>query len=251
MARTFRFVVSLLHTGYEYVAMLLGLGALAFVSLWGLPVALLLLCAPIGLRVRLGRQLISRSLAGYLQLLRLLCAVRLDDAALKTLRTHKSLIVIANHPSLLDAVILLANLPDTACVMKASLQSNLFFGPMARLSGYISNQDPKQLIHSACDALQSGSHVLIFPESTRTVTPPVNPFGQTCALIAARSGMPVQTVFIEFSTNYLGKTWPLFRKPTLPLRINVRLGQQFDASKDRFGLTETLESYYREHLTHK
>ncbi len=248
MARFFNIIARLFSSFYEYLAMLLGLGCLAFLCLLGLPFALLMLCLPAKIRIPLGRRFISWTLASYLWFLKIFCFVRINACALDSLNAQRPLIVIANHPSLLDAVVLLSRLPHATCVMKASLRSNLLFGPMARLSGYISNDDPLQLMRQACDELNRGSLVVIFPEGTRTLIAPVNNFSHTSAFISARSGVPIQSLFIEFSTQYLGKYWPIWRKPTLPLCINLRLGLKFTADKDRIAMTERLESYYRENL---
>ena len=237
-----------LRSGYEYVAMALGLGALAFVCLWGLPFALFFLILPRKWRLPLGRKTIATSFTAYLWFLRVFCLVRLDCSALDKLQLDRSLIVVANHPSLLDAVILLSRLPRATCVMKATLKDHPLFGPVARFSGYISNEDPLNLIRQACNELAEGGHLLIFPEGTRTLEFPVNTFGQTAAMIAQRSGVPIQTLLISFSTPYLGKKWPLYRKPRLPLRISVKLGQRFEAVTDREMLTQKLETYYRQHL---
>jgi 1-acyl-sn-glycerol-3-phosphate acyltransferase len=240
----------LLHAGFEYASMVLGLGALAFICLLGLPIALILMCLPRPARLLLGRRLISTGLAVYLGFLRLACGVRLDASGLDSLRGERSLIIVANHPSLLDAVILVSRLPRAACVMKGSLRRNLLFGPMARLSGYIGNEDPMAMIRHACQELADGAHLVIFPEGTRTEVHPLNPFSEAAAFIASRSGVAVQTVLLEFSTPYLGKGWPLFKKPTLPLHIRVRLGRQFAPEGDRSALTERIESYYRSHWMH-
>jgi 1-acyl-sn-glycerol-3-phosphate acyltransferase len=248
MAQTTRKFTDIALVGYEYFAMVFGLSSLAILCLGGLPFAIVLACLPAKIRIPTGRRLISWVLTLYLWLLKVFCWVRIDSSALKSVRTDRPLIVVANHPSLLDAVILLSHLPHATCVMKASLRGNLLFGPMARLSGYISNENPMKLIKDACDELAAGAHVVIFPEGTRTQTFPVNTFSQTTALIASRSGLPIQTLFLKFNSNYLGKSWPLTRKPTLPLCIKVALGVKFDAVKDRLALTERLESYYRAHL---
>ncbi len=239
---------SIFYRCYAYVAMVLGLGALAQIGLLGLPIALVLMCLPRRVRVPLGRRLIRFSLALYLLFLRLFCCVRLDASALQAIRGDRPLIVVANHPSLLDATILLAGLPHAVCVMKGSLRRNLLFGPMARLSGYVSNDEPMNMIRQACDELADGAHLIIFPEGTRTTSFPLNPFSEAAAFIAARSGVAIQTLFIEFSSPYLGKAWPLFREPVLPLRISVALGQKFGPESDRAALTERLECYFRTHL---
>lgn len=248
MRRAFRALADFLYSAYAYLAMLLGLDALALIGLLGLPFALVLMCLPASIRVPLGRKLISSSFRAYLVFLKFFCSVRIDASAIAALRHDRPLIVVANHPSLLDAVILLAGLPYTVCVMKGSLGRSLLFGPMSRLSGYISDDDPMELIRQACDELAAGSQILIFPEGTRTRQFPVNPFGGATAFIAARSGVAVQTLLIDFSSPYLGKTWPLLKKPPLPLRISVRLGLRFEPEQGRLALTERLESYYRSQL---
>jgi 1-acyl-sn-glycerol-3-phosphate acyltransferase len=230
---------------YAYPAMVLGLGALLHICVLGLPVALVLLCLPRSIRVPLGRRLISFGLSVYLLFLRAFCGVRLDAAALSALRADRPLIIVANHPSLLDAVILLASLPKAACVMKGSLRRNWLFGPMARLSGYVGNEEPMSMIRQACDELARGAHLLIFPEGTRTTSFPVNAFSQATAFIAARSQVHVQTVLLDFSQPYLGKAWPIFKKPPLPLRISVRIGQKFAPEMGKSAMTERLESYFR------
>lgn len=46
--------------------------------------------------------------------------------------------------------------------------------------------------------------------------------------MAQRSGLPLQEMFIEMSSPYLGKHWPLFKPPVLPLHIRIVPGQQLD-----------------------
>jgi len=230
---------------YEYLAMGSGLTALALLGIVSLPLALALLVLPGPVRIPLGRRLIAGTLALYLGFLRVFCSVRIDASGLRALQTSRPLILVANHPSLLDAVILLSMLPNAACVMKGSLKRNLFVGPMTRLSGYMDNRDPMLLVRRACEELDGGAQVVLFPEGTRTRCAPIGPFGEAAALISARSGVPVQALVITFDKPYLGKGWSLFKKPSLPLRITVRRGEQFAAPSDRLALTGKLESYYR------
>jgi 1-acyl-sn-glycerol-3-phosphate acyltransferase len=240
-----RFITDFLHTLYEYVAMFVGLSFLGFICSLGLPIALVLIWFPVNWHVSVTRRLIALGFTIYLWFLRLFCSVRIDCSALDALRQESGLIIVANHPSLLDAVILLSKLPNAACVMKASLRKNPLFGVMARLSGYISNEDSMRLIKQSCSELKKGSHLVLFPEGTRSDTFQVNPFGQVAAVIASRSGVPIQTVFIRFSSPYLGKSGSLFQKPTLPLQIKVSIGSKFAPAAGVSELTERLESQYR------
>jgi 1-acyl-sn-glycerol-3-phosphate acyltransferase len=240
-----RFITGCLHTVYEYVAMFAGLGFLGLICSLGLPMALVLIWFPVKWRVSATRSLIALGFTIYLWFLRLFCSVRIDCSALDALRQESGLIIVANHPSLLDAVILLSKLPNATCVMKASLRGNPLFGVMARLSGYISNEDPMKLVRQSCVELKNGAQLVLFPEGTRSDTLQVNPFGQVAAVIASRSGAPIQTVFIRFSSSYLGKFGSLFQKPTLPLSIKVSMGSKFAPIESIPELTERLESQYR------
>jgi 1-acyl-sn-glycerol-3-phosphate acyltransferase len=89
---------------------------------------------------------------------------------------------------------------------------------------------------------------VIFPEGTRTVNFPVDPCTPSTGLIAKRSGVPVQTLLIEFSTPYLGKAWPLFRPPPLPLSCRIRLGRRFAPPVDVAAFTGELDAYFRAQL---
>lgn len=235
-----------LFVAYEYVAMAAGLGGLALVCLAWLPFALVL--HPLLPRRRgqaLGRLVIMLGFRGYLAFLSLFCACRFDLSALDSLRRAGPLVVVANHPSLLDAVMLLSRLPNAVCVMKAALMDNILLGAAARLARYIRNDAPLEMILLAREELRHGAQLVIFPEGSRTTHFPVDAFTGSAALIASRSAMPVQTVFIDFNSPYLGKAWPLFRKPELPLRFAARLGRRFDPPADVAAFTRELEDYFR------
>ena len=64
----------------------------------------------------------------------------------------------------------------------------------------------------------------------------MGPCSATAGLIAARAGVPVQTLVIEMSTPYLGKHWPLFRPPSLPLAVRVRYEFFGDCAFERIGV---------------
>lgn len=234
---------------YEAVAMVIGLGSLALLCLGWAPVALTLtLTVPRPLGRFIGRRMIAGGFRFYLWLLEKLCACRFDLTALDQLRQQQPLIVAANHPSLLDAVMILSCLPNAVCVMKAALMDNVLFGAAARLACYIRNDAPLEMMLHARAALLAGGHLVIFPEGTRTVAPLLNPCSLSTALISKHSGVPIQTLLIEFSSPYLGKRWPLFRRPVLPLSCRIRLGQRFAPPEDAAAFTRELETYFRHAL---
>ena len=234
-----------LWAAYETFAMLVGLGSLAAICLLWLPFAMLLHpLLPRRIGQPLGRAVISAGFRAYLGLLTLLCASRFDLSELDRLRDEGPLIVAANHPSLLDAVMIVSRLPNAVCVMKASLLDNILFGAAARLAGYIRNDAPLEMILKAREELWQGAQLVIFPEGTRTTHFPIDACQPAVGLIAKRADVPVQTLLIEFSTPYLGKAWPLFRPPVLPLDCRIRLGRRFAPPNDFALFAAELEAYF-------
>jgi 1-acyl-sn-glycerol-3-phosphate acyltransferase len=218
---------------------LLGLCGLAW-SMLALPLRALL---PEHRARPLGRRVIARGLRFYLGALQASGAFRFELSALDALRGAGPLILAPNHPSLLDAVMLLSRAPHAACVLKASLLDSVIFGAGARLAGYIGNDSPMDMVRRSVADLRRGGQLLLFPEGTRTTRAPLNPFRGAISLIARQAGVPVQTVFIEADSPFLGKGWPLLRRPALPVRYRVRLGRRFDPPRDLHAFMRELEQY--------
>jgi 1-acyl-sn-glycerol-3-phosphate acyltransferase len=175
--------------------------------------------------------------------------MRIDADALDALRGETGgLILAANHPTMLDAMLVVARLPRSVCVMRADLMRNVFLGPGARLARYIGNDSGRSMVRESVAALREGHLVVLFPEGTRTSTPPVNAFKPGIALIAKLAQVPIQTVLIRSESPYLRKGWPLLRAPPQLVRISVRLGRRFQASGDRRGTLRQIEDYFADEL---
>lgn len=230
---------------YEYAALCFGLAFLACLCLaWSLLAVTLCRFLPKRRGRGLGRWVIMTGFRLYLAVLGWIGACRFDLAALDALRGEAALVIAPNHPGLLDAVMILSRLSDVSCILKASLMDHLLFGAGARLARYIRNDMGHEMIKRAISELAGGSHLLLFPEGTRTTRPPVNAFKGSTGLIAHHARVPVQTVFIEADSAFLGKHWPLFRRPDLPLTYRVRLGRRFDPPEDIRAFTRELEAYF-------
>ncbi|MEK6664785.1 MAG: lysophospholipid acyltransferase family protein [Pseudomonadota bacterium] len=234
---------------YDYLVLYLGLVWLGVVCLAWTPLALIaypLLPKPWG--QALGRYVIMAGFRLYLASLSLSRRCSFDLEALDTLRDEASLIIAPNHPCLLDAVMVISRLPNVACVLKADLMNNLFLGAGARLARYIRNDPVRRMVQIAAEDVAGGSHLLLFPEGTRTINDPVNPLKGSIALIAHHAGVPVQTVLIETDSKYLSKGWSLFRKPPMPIHYRLRLGRRFDPPQHTHDFMAELEHYFAHEL---
>ncbi|MFO1272175.1 MAG: lysophospholipid acyltransferase family protein [Rubrivivax sp.] len=225
----------------QAMLVVLGLGSM----LWNGVALVLYPLLPRATGLRVGRAAIARGYALYWWFADLTGMLHLRATALDALAGEPGLIVVANHPSMLDALMLVAHLPRSACVMKASLVRNPFLGPGARLARYIRNDTPAGLVRLAVDDLRAGGQLVLFPEGTRTTNWPLEPFRPGFTLIAKLAGAPIQTVFIDTDSPYLGKGWPLFRLPPLPIEFSVRLGRRFEPTDDPVALLAEIESYFR------
>lgn len=242
-------VLALLLEIYDYLVLYLGLVWLGFLSLvWTLIASVLYPLLPERYGIYLGRYVIMISFRAYLASLSLSQRCSFDLSELDVLRGEPSLILAPNHPSLLDAVMVISRLPNVACVMKADLMNNIFLGAGARLARYIRNEPIRHMVMQATEDFKTGSHLLLFPEGTRTVHQPINPLKGSIALIAQQSRVPVQTLIIETNSPYLSKGWSLFRKPDMPVRYKVKLGKRFAPPQNTHQLMADLESYFNQVL---
>ncbi|MEO8135690.1 MAG: lysophospholipid acyltransferase family protein [Betaproteobacteria bacterium] len=234
-----------LHHAYEYLALWFGLGMLGFLCLLWSPFSWFLYhLQPQSAGGRVGRYVNMASFRFYLWTLSACGAFRFDIRSLDALRGEGPVIIAPNHPSLLDALLVISRLPNVVCIMKGGLMNNVFLRSGARLARYIDNDSLLDMIRKSVDALHQGNHLLLFPEGTRTVREPVNRCTAAVGLIAHRAKMPVQTVFIESDSKYLCKGWPLFKRPSMPITFRVRLGKRYDPPQDVRAFTGELEQYF-------
>ncbi len=174
--------------------------------------------------------------------------VQIDDE--EKLRNLRGTIIAPNHPSELDAIYLLSFMPNAICVMRASLMQRSYLGGAARMAGYITNDQGPTLVREGIEKVREGENLLIFPEGTRTRAQAVNPFKHGFALIATKTGAPIQTVFIEQEGRYLSKEFPLFSPARLPVKVRITLGEVFTPQEGESApaLAGRMEEYFRNNL---
>lgn len=215
---------------------------------WNLVCVLLYPLLPRAQGTVIGRAAISSVYRGFWACAGWLGLMRVDYQALDALSHDQGLIIAANHPSMLDALLIIARVPRGICIMRASLMRNPFLGAGARMARYIRNDPPRGMVRSAIDNLRAGGQLVLFPEGTRTLQPPINPFRPGITLMAHMAQVPIQTVIIESDTPYLGKGWPIWRTPQFPMVFRLRLGERFAPEADHMGLLKRLEHYFAEEL---
>jgi len=197
-------------TGFSFA--LFGLGGCL------LAVALVLLVYPMPLKretkQRWTRNSISRACWLYVRIMRSLGILDFSFENAAQLRQSGQM-VIANHPSLLDVVFLLSQMPDANCIVKSALWKNPFTGGPVRLAGYIPNNN-EELIENAAASLSEGQSLIIFPEGTRTRPGEAMKFKRGFANIALLAKCPVTPVIINCSPPTLQKYEKWYHIPDKP-----------------------------------
>lgn len=196
----------------------------------------------------------------YLVMLRGLGLIGLDVVGGQRLAVGQGKIIVANHPTLLDVVFLMALTPRVRCIVKHELWDNRYLKGVVRAAGYIRNDLAPEATIAACrEALDQGNNLIIFPEGTRSVIGAPLHFQRGVANIALLTGAPIQRVLISCDTPTLAKGEPWYRVPSR--RPNFRLEiadtmdiQRFMAYPHRgLGarrLIKELQEFYDRRLTH-
>jgi len=134
------------------------------------------------------------------------------------------LLVIANHPSLIDVLLITATLPNLCCVLKGALHYNPLFTLLIRNLDYLPNSDPELMLEEAQARLLNGEQLLIFPEGTRSEPNKPLEFRLGAAELAVRSSAAVLPITIHSNSRYLSKGYPWYRWPRDRLRYQLELG---------------------------
>jgi 1-acyl-sn-glycerol-3-phosphate acyltransferase len=165
-------------------------------------------------------------------------------------------LIIANHPTLVDVVFIVAFTPAPACVVKAALFANPFTRRVVQAAGYISNASTTEMIMAAADALGNGDTLVMFPEGTRTRPGEALKFQRGTASVAARSARILTPVYIRCEPMFLPKFVPWYRVPPRRPHLVFEVGDDIDLASYREqpppaasrALNDRLERQYNERL---
>jgi 1-acyl-sn-glycerol-3-phosphate acyltransferase len=157
--------------------------------------------------------LIGRSFRIFIRALVGMGAISVSFRGRERLAAPGPLLVIANHPSLIDVCLLVSWIPNADCVVKRQAWSNFFLGGVMRAANYIPNDGSEALIETCVERLREGGKLMLFPEGTRSPKGELRNFKRGAARIALRANCPVLLVDIDCRPPFLGKGDPWYQVP--------------------------------------
>lgn len=216
-----------------------------------------LLVHPADHRKRVGQRLISASFAGFVRFMRALGVLTYEIRGLERLE-RTGCVVVANHPSLIDVVLLLAVMGRADCIVKDRLWKNPATGVPLRIAGYIRNTGGVGLLEQSCASLKEGNRLLVFPEGTRTRLGQPLRFHRGAANIAVYAGSDIVPVTIRLSEPTLAKHHPWYHIPHRRLHVTLSVDEPIPVEPfiTRYNskslaarrLTEYMRGYYEQRL---
>lgn len=172
---------------------------------------------------RLARRLVQASFAGHVWLMRRLGVMSWEIHGAERLR-RPGLLVLANHPTLIDVVCLIGMIEEADCVVKSRLATNPFTRGPLRAAGYVFNDNGAGLIQDCIDSVRAGKNLVIFPEGTRTPRGEVlGPLQRGAANIAIRGALDVTPVLIRCTPPTLGKGEKWYRVPSRRFHMRIEV----------------------------
>jgi 1-acyl-sn-glycerol-3-phosphate acyltransferase len=247
----------IIATGSAFL--LFGLGGI-ILSLLVFPIVRLLYLGNENKRRSCARHIVHKTFKMFIGYMQLLGIMRLEIENGALLKASKGNIVIANHPSLIDVVVLISIIENADCVVKADLWKNPFLKGVVSNTGYINNEaDPDKFMLDCTKSFNDGNNLIVFPEGTRTTPGKAMQFKRGAANIALRTRTDVTPILLFVTPTTLSKELAWYQVPQS--RFTFKLVVQPEISVAKYltndvvsnsvrELTRDLLTYYNEELSH-
>ncbi len=175
------------------------------------------------------------------------------------LQTRGPAIVVANHPTYLDVVVMLALIPRACCVVKSSHWRNPCFWGIVRAAQYVSNADPEKFVAECKQHIAAGYTLIIFPEGSRSPAHNrLHAFSRGFAYVAMAARAQIVPVLMHCNPPAFTKHMRWYHVPSRAFRITAHVLDAVDidlhVSRDApaplaaRGLTNALQTHITQHL---
>ena len=190
----------------------------------------------------------------WASVLRFITGMRISIEGAEHLKTEKPCVLIANHQSLMDIIVLFTiTSMNLRMVLKKELLCIPIFGWCLWWNRFISidrssRRKALRSIDRGARKIQKGTSVLLFPEGTRSNDGKLRPFQAGSFIMAIKSQVPIIPITISGTINVVHKTSPL--KFNFNKEVRVIVSPPVDTSRykidQRDELKDEVETVIRE-----
>ena len=162
---------------------------------------------------RTARALIRLTFRAFVHLMQSARVLTVEVQGLELLNGGGRLI-LANHPTLIDVVLLMALVESGDCVIKGALGRNPVTRGTVRAAGFVFNDDGgEELVEDCVRSVRTGNNLIIFPEGTRTPRGEPMRLQRGAARVAVHGAVDITPVRIRCTPATLAKGEKWYQVP--------------------------------------
>lgn len=206
-------------------------------GIFWVPVLLFFVRDPVR-RTRVSRFIVHHFFRFFIGLMNFVGVISYELYGIEKLQ-RPGLLILANHPSLIDVVFIISLIPQSGCVVKSALARNPFTRAPVRAAGYITNDAGLALVDDCRSHLEAKETIVIFPEGTRTPLTGQVDLQRGAANVAIRCRKAVTPVVITCNPRGLAKSQKWYRVPPKRMHFVIRVHE--DLQVDPFLESGTAE----------
>lgn len=181
-----------------------------------------------GIREDIAQRMIHRAFRVFVRSMVLFRVIDFNSVDDVKLQEDNGVLIVSNHPSLIDVVLIISLIPRAQCIVKHQIWRNPFLRGVVTAANYIRNDgDPDKLVADCQAELAKGKNLIVFPEGSRTVPGQSRRLHRGFAHIAIRTGAAIRLATVECvpPTLLKGQKWYDIppRRPRFTVRIHERI----------------------------
>lgn len=165
------------------------------------------------IRERKVQKIIQRSFYLFCETMRISGVMDYKFSGVKKLKADQNCIIVANHPSLIDYVLITSRLKQCDCFVKDAIWHNPFMRGVVKSAGYIPNANTDSLLEDCQNRFDDGHVLLIFPEGTRTTPGKASFLQRGAAQIAIKTATDLRVVRVTVTHSCLTKDKKWYQVP--------------------------------------
>ena len=133
---------------------------------------------------------------------------------------NKPFVLISNHPTFVDMIVIFGAFPELTCVTKGSWSRHWALGRLLRSMNYLPGPgsglpESEHMLDAMVAHLRRGFPLLIFPEGQRSMKDQLRRFRRGAVEAATAANVPIVPLFLALDRPYLTKTVPLWKPPEI------------------------------------